>query len=321
MIFKPKTIYKSVFITEMVDHMSKKLKPEIEERRRRIFRLADELSKRSQMQRKEEGFRVVITGKGGVGKTTLTAILARLLAREGYRVLAVDEDPQMNLAHALGVPKEIREKIVPLNRNLDYIEEKTGARPGTNWGLYFSLTPDVRDVVERFGVVGPDNVMLLVMGSVVQAAAGCLCPENALLDAVVKYINLRKGEVILMDTQAGLEHFGRALARGFKQAVILTEPTYNSVQVAVDAAKLARGLGIKYIHLVINKVKRDRHLEKVENILSELGFNDFTTKTIIPYDELVEEYDPEVEAILSNPGSITYKKVSELKDILINYAE
>ncbi|ASJ02006.1 carbon monoxide dehydrogenase [Thermococcus profundus] len=300
--------------------MSKPVNPENEERRKKLFKVAEELQKRAKKQAPEEGFRVVITGKGGVGKTTTTALLARLLARDGYRVLAVDEDPQMNLAHALGVPKEVRDKIVPLNRNLDYIEEKTGARPGTNWGLYFSLTPDVRDVVERFGVIGPDGVMLLVMGSVVQAAAGCLCPENALLDAVVKYINLRKGEIILMDTQAGLEHFGRALARGFKQAVVLTEPTYNSVQVAVDAAKLARQLGIPYVHLVINKVKKEKHVEKVERILDELGFNDFTTKTIIPYDELVEEYDPEVEAILKNPESPTYKKALELKDILIKYS-
>ncbi len=301
--------------------MTKSLKPGHEERRKKLFEIAEEFQRRTNKQAPEEGFRVVITGKGGVGKTTITAILARLLARDGYRVLAVDEDPQMNLAHALGVSKEIRDKIVPLNRNLDYIEEKTGARPGTNWGLYFSLTPDVRDVVDRFGVVGPDGVMLLVMGSVVQAAAGCLCPENALLDAVVKYINLRKGEIILMDTQAGLEHFGRALARGFKQAVVLTEPTYNSVQVAVDAARLARQLGIKNVYLVINKVKKDYHVEKVEKILNELGFNDFTTKMVIPYDELVEEYDPEVEAILENPDSPTYRKALELKDILIRYSE
>ncbi|NJE76502.1 AAA family ATPase [Thermococcus sp. ES12] len=301
--------------------MAKPLNSKDEERRKKLFEIADELRERTKKQVPEEGFRVVITGKGGVGKTTMTALLARLLARDGYRVLAVDEDPQMNLAHALGVPKEVRDKIIPLNRNLDYIEEKTGARPGTNWGLYFSLTPDVRDVVDRFGVVGPDGVMLLVMGSVVQAAAGCLCPENALLDAVIKYINLRKGEIILMDTQAGLEHFGRALARGFKQAVILTEPTYNSVQVAVDAAKLARQLGIEHIHLVINKVKKEAHVEKVERILNELGFNDFTTKIVIPYDEMVEEYDPEIEAILTNPESPTYRKALELKDILLRYAE
>ncbi|WP_297522045.1 AAA family ATPase [Thermococcus sp.] len=300
--------------------MSKPLTSEDEERRKKLFEIAEELQRRTKKQAPEEGFRVVITGKGGVGKTTMTALLARLLARDGYRVLAVDEDPQMNLAHALGVPKEVRDRIVPLNKNLDYIEEKTGARPGTNWGLYFSLTPDVRDVVDRFGVVGPDGVMLLVMGSVVQAAAGCLCPENALLDSVVKYINLRKGEIILMDTQAGLEHFGRALARGFKQAVILTEPTYNSVQVAVDAAKLARQLGIPYVHLVINKVKKDSQVEKVERILKELGFNDFTTKTVIPYDELVEEYDPEIEAVLGNPDSPTYRKALELKDILLRYS-
>ena len=300
--------------------MSKPLRPENEERRKKLFEIAEEFQRRTKKQAPEEGFRVVITGKGGVGKTTMTALLARLLARDGYRVLAVDEDPQMNLAHALGVPREVRDRIVPLNRNLDYIEEKTGARPGTNWGLYFSLTPDVRDVVDRFGVVGPDGVMLLVMGSVVQAAAGCLCPENALLDSVVKYINLRKGEIILMDTQAGLEHFGRALAKGFKQAVVITEPTYNSVQVAVNAARLARQLGIENVHLVVNKVKRESHVERVERILDELGFTDFTTKTVIPYDELVEEYDPEIEAILGNPDSPTYRKALELKEVLLRYS-
>ncbi|MGD8608942.1 MAG: AAA family ATPase, partial [Myxococcales bacterium] len=150
---------------------------------------------------KPDEFRVVITGKGGVGKTSLTALLARLLARDAYRVLALDADPQMNLPYALGLPYDRAGALVPLSQNPDYVEEKTGARPGSGWGLFFRLNPDVADVVERFGVVAPDDVRLLVMGNTVQPAAGCLCPENSLLAAVANAVSLRRGEAILLDTQ------------------------------------------------------------------------------------------------------------------------
>ncbi|PKL60159.1 MAG: carbon monoxide dehydrogenase, partial [Methanomicrobiales archaeon HGW-Methanomicrobiales-4] len=183
------------------------------DRNTRIYDTAGELQK--QTHSSDKGFWVVITGKGGVGKTTITAILSHLFARNGLNTLAVDEDPQMNLPYAIGIPTS--DEIISITRNLNYIEEKTGARPGVGWGLMMSLNPDVSDVVERFGMKGPGGVNILVMGTVIQAATGCLCPENTLLDAVVRYINLREGEVILLDTQAGVEHFGRALARGFNQ--------------------------------------------------------------------------------------------------------
>ena len=115
-----------------------------------------------------------MTGKGGVGKTTLTAMLARRMSRRGYRVLALDADPQMNLPYALGfVPEEVR-RLVPLSENNDYVEEKTGVRPGEGWGLFFRLNPDVDDVVDRFGVRGPDGVRLLGTG-ILPLAAPC-CP-------------------------------------------------------------------------------------------------------------------------------------------------
>ncbi|HEX7474124.1 MAG TPA: AAA family ATPase, partial [Candidatus Limnocylindrales bacterium] len=120
------------------------------------------------------GLRVVVTGKGGVGKTTLTAALARLLARDGRRVLAVDADAQLNLAAALGFPKAEAERLVPLSHDADYVAEKAGARPGEGWGLMFRLNPDVDDVVDRFGQRAPDGVRLLAMGTLTAAGAGCL---------------------------------------------------------------------------------------------------------------------------------------------------
>lgn len=271
-----------------------------EERRKQLFEIANELKKKSL--EKNHDFRVVITGKGGAGKTTLTAVLSHLFAQHEYNVLAVDEDPQQNLACSLGFPMEKADQIVPVSKNLDYIEEKTGARPGEGWGVMLSLNPDVSDVVKRFGMKINSKINLLVIGSVIQAATGCLCPENALLDAIVGYIKLREGEVILMDTQAGVEHFGRALAEGFRNAIIVTEPSFNSVQVALHSAKLSQQLGIERIHLAVNKVRDDTDKEKVLRFID--GRNYFQSIHYLPFDEQVYKNEPDVGPLLE--GSSPY---------------
>lgn len=262
-------------------------------------------------------FRVVLTGKGGVGKTSLTALLARLLARRAYRVLALDADPQMNLPYALGLPHEQARALVPLSHNQDYIEEKTGARPGSGWGLFFRLNPDVDDVVQRFGLVTPDKVRLLVMGDTVQPAAGCLCPENTLLAAVANNLSLRRNEVILLDTQAGVEHFGRALAQGFRHAVIITDPTFNGVQVALHSARLAAGLGIPTLHLVVNRVRNDKDIDRVTQILNCEDHPAFATQHILPWDERLLESEPDVGPLLDDTHSPLLASVSELRDALL----
>lgn len=250
-----------------------------------------------------EPLRVVVTGKGGVGKTTLTALLARLLARRGMTVLAVDGDAQLNLAHALGLPRAEAEALVPLADAKDYIEEKTGARPGAGWGLLLRLNPDASDAVDRFAVRAPDGVRLLEMGTLHQAAVGCLCPENTLLAATMEAIALRPGEAILLDTQAGVEHFGRALARGFGHALVVADPTYNGISVALRAARLARDLGIPAIHLVVNRVRDPADGIRAASHLRDLGDFDFTSRHAIPFDERVIESEPSVEVVLDGSGS------------------
>ena len=252
----------------------------------------------------ERGFRLAVAGKGGVGKTTLVALLAELLARRGYQVLAADEDPQMNLALSLGVSLEEAEKIVPLSHNKAYIEEKTGTKPDSGWGGLLRLNPDVSDVVRRFGLQLKPNLSLLAMGSVDQAASGCLCPQNNLLKAVMRFIVLKPGEIILVDTQAGPEHFGRGVLKGFSLLLVVTEPTSTALQVAQKSMTFARQLAIPHRKLVVNKVRGEEDRNRVKTFMKRSGLESPATH-FLPYTADLLALEPSVKPILSREGEFT----------------
>ncbi|HET6420614.1 MAG TPA: AAA family ATPase [Geobacteraceae bacterium] len=268
------------------------------------------------------GFRVVITGKGGVGKTTLTSCLATIMARRGVNILAVDEDPQMNLPYSLGLGVERASEIVPLNLNREYIEEKTGVNPGKGgWGTMFKLNPDVDDVVERFGVKVADNLNLLVMGTVKQAGGGCLCAENVLLDSTIRHLSLRQNEGIILDTQAGVEHFGRALSRGFSHCLVVSDDSFNALNVACHSAGLARQIGIPKVCLVINRAAEGT-AEKLERYQNETGtdFNSlFRGVVMLPSESRLRELEPEVARVMEMSDSGYAVAVADLAARLNTY--
>jgi CO dehydrogenase maturation factor len=246
------------------------------------------------------GRRILVAGKGGVGKTTLSAALCLLGAAEGYRVLAVDQDAQQNLAYSLGYPPERAALLRPITQELDYVEEKVGARPGGGWGGIIGLNPDVSDVAERFGVQIRENLHLLVMGGVVQASTGCLCPENSMLGALVRFLNSREDDLIVMDAQAGLEPFGRTVAEGFGTALVVSEPTFNSLQVAARIEKLSRELGMRRVDLVLNKFQGIPDREKVARYIPEAVFDHVHE---LPLDPSVLKHEPDVSRIVSLKGA------------------
>src|SRR5664280_188955 len=244
------------------------------------------------------GARLVVVGKGGVGKSTVTALLARLSARRGLGVVAVDADEQQNLAATLGIGIEDAAAIVAVAADADYVEEKTGARPGEGAGAMLRLNPDTTDIVDRRAVEGPDGVRLLVMGGVREAGGGCLCPETALFQAAVAGMHLHPEDVVLMDTHAGVEHFGRSLARGFDAAVVVVDPTFNAVQVGRESAVLADGLGIGNVHLVVNRARSQADVDRALAHMGRLGGFPFASVTILPFDELALECEPAVDRLL-----------------------
>ncbi|HNX17860.1 MAG TPA: AAA family ATPase [Methanoregula sp.] len=249
----------------------------------------------------DNGIRVVITGKGGVGKTTLAALLSCIFAREGKRVLAVDGDPQQNLAVTLGLLPEAAEKIVPVSESEEYLREKTGAGRDISPGGLLTLNPDVSDVIDRFSVPLDQNLRLLAIGSVKQAGSGCLCPEYTLLTAILRHMRLLPDDVIILDTPAGLEHFGRAVAEGFSCAVVVTDPSYNAVSVARKSAALAHQLGISEVILVINRMQGTSNKKYTCGNVG--GLPEFTQTIVLPFDENVSRTEPAVTALLSGESA------------------
>jgi CO dehydrogenase maturation factor len=206
--------------------------------------------------------KIAITGKGGVGKTTLTALLAQVYADEGRQVLAVDADPSPCLAGALGFPAELRAKLSPISEMDELIYERTGARPGTVGG-FFTINPRVDDLPERFSVVHR-NVRLLEMGAVDIGGSGCICPESAMLKTLFTHLLFRKDEVLILDMYAGVEHLGRATVDFVDAMIVVVEPTLRSLGTAAQIKKLANDIGLKQLWLVGNKVRNTDEAEFLE---------------------------------------------------------
>lgn len=230
--------------------------------------------------------RIAVSGKGGVGKTTVTSVLARLLARDGRKVLVVDCDPAPNTASALGIPWADVQKITPLCRMADLIEERTGVRPGQSYGQMFRMNPKVDDLVDKFGIKGKDGVSLLVAGTIEAGGQGCFCPESALLKALLKHLVRKEKHIIILDMEAGLEHLGRGTVAEVDLLLIVVEPGIRSAGVAHRISSLARDIGVKRVAVVINKVSSPKQADQMKAALGDLP-----VIGSLPYDQSLVEAD------------------------------
>jgi len=225
--------------------------------------------------------KVAITGKGGVGKTTLSAGLATLCARDGAHVIAVDADPDSNLAATLGFPDP--DGITPLSAMQELIAERTGAQPGSS-GAYFTINPEVADIPEEHC---PEHggVRLMVMGGANRSGgSGCLCPESAFLRAMLSHLMFGRDDVVILDMEAGIEHLTRGTSRAVDAMVVVVEPGARSLETARRIHGLAADLGVRRILAVANKV---RHEQDREFVAAKLG--DIELVAAVPYDGAVVE--------------------------------
>lgn len=164
--------------------------------------------------------KIAVTGKGGVGKTTIAATLARLYAEEGHPVLAADVDPDANLGLALGFPEEILDSIVPITKMRKLIEERTEASADNR---FYKINPRVSDIPDKYSKEY-NGVKLLTLGTVETAGSGCVCPEHVMLRRIINSLVLHRGDVVILDMEAGLEHLGRGTTEGMDMFIVVIEP-------------------------------------------------------------------------------------------------
>jgi CO dehydrogenase maturation factor len=235
--------------------------------------------------------KLAIAGKGGVGKTTLAAALALLLAERGNKVLAVDADPDANLASALGIPADASAAIIPISEQKALVEQRTGAKV-KQYGQMFKLNPTVSDIAEKYAFQHR-GVALLVLGAIEAGGSGCACPESVLLRALVQDLVLYKSEALVMDMEAGIEHLGRATARGVDKMLVVVEPGQRSLDSARRILRLCREIGIKHIGIVGNKVA-----VPADERLIQQAFPAEELLGLIPYAEDLRQTDREGCSVL-----------------------
>lgn len=251
--------------------------------------------------------KIAVSGKGGVGKTTFSALLIRTLSDMGKHVLAIDADPDANLAAALGIPDS--EKIVPISEMKELIYERTEAKPGSIGG-FFKLNPKVDDLPDALSI-RKDNIKLMRLGGVKKGGAGCICPESTLLKVLVTHIVLARDEFVLMDMEAGIEHLGRATAKSVDNLIVVVEPGRRSIDTADHIRELAAQIGLANILVLGNKVRN----EKDENFIRQ-HLKDFPILGFLPYDPAMIEAD--LEGL--SPFDVQSEAIVKVREIAENLA-
>lgn len=223
--------------------------------------------------------KIAVSGKGGVGKTTFVAALAKVFAEYGKKVIAIDADPVSNLAATLGI-KNVS-AIMPISQMKDLIKERTGAT-SEEYGKFFQLNPTVSDLPDKLSLEY-EGIKLMVLGAVKRGGGGCACPESTFLRTLLSYLILQRDEVVIVDMEAGVEHLGRATVKAVNALIVIVEPGSKSIQTAFQVKKLAEEIGLKSIYAVGNKVASDRHrtlIEKGLNGIPILGFISYNDKVL-----------------------------------------
>ena len=261
--------------------------------------------------------KIAVAGKGGVGKTLIAGTISRLFAKDGFKVLAIDNDSAMNLSYTLGIDNEVKAKIVPISEMKKMIEERTNV-PGAGPGVY-NINPRVSDIPDKYKVSGPDGLQLLVLGGIEEPATGCLCPENALIRTLLHNLLVKRDEVIVVDFEAGLEHLGRGTAKGIDVMLVVTEPSQKSLDLCHKIIDLSKKLGVINIYLIANKVIDESQTDIINERINEWNIPLYHS---VPYDSVIGKADLEgVSPIDYNPDSKAVKSLislySKLKQLKI----
>ncbi|MDO8734314.1 MAG: ArsA-related P-loop ATPase [Elusimicrobiota bacterium] len=210
--------------------------------------------------------KIAVTGKGGVGKSTISASLSVSLSKKGKDVWLIDCDPDANLATVLGYPYP--EKLQPIVELKEIIQERTLTKNNSAASPFYKMNPDVSDIPEKFSVEH-NGVHLMLMGKMKPAKGGCFCPENAFVKSLISHLLLKENEVVIMDMEAGIEHLSRGTASSVDVMLIVTEPSFSSIETTKRILTLAEQLKIKKILIIANKIRNAQDKDFITNKFSE----------------------------------------------------
>lgn len=256
------------------------------------------------------GLKIAVGGKGGVGKTTVSAVLAQLLARDGLDVLAVDADPDANLCAAFGLPAQASPE--PLINMKQLIGERTGTGKEAV-GVYFKLNPKVSDLPERHWHT-VDGVKLLVLGGIKQAGTGCACAEGSFLKALLTHTVLQRKEVVFVDLDAGVECLGRASILGIDALIVVVEPGSRSIETAASIAKMAKELGVRLVAAIANKITSAAQLDVIKETLQ------LPILTSIDYSPTIQQADLERSSVYRSDPQVV-ARLTEAKQELMGLVQ
>lgn len=243
--------------------------------------------------------KLAITGKGGTGKTTIAGLLAHRFTQDGYQVLAVDADPDANLASALGISGKQAASLIPIAKQRQLIKERTGANP-RQFGQLFKINPVVNDIPDRF-LIKSKGIKLLVMGGVQKGGDGCACPENVLLRSLLSEIVLNRMEIVIVDMEAGVEHLGRSTAQAIDKMVIIIEPGSRSIMTARSIIDLAKDIGVVSFGIIGNKIQDEEQKRWMRNqfprdlFLGMISYHDIIRDTDLKQQPLIDRLDKSIK--------------------------
>jgi len=251
--------------------------------------------------------KIAVSGKGGVGKTLIAGGLAYSFASNGFKTIAIDADPSPNLALTLGLLPEEASKILPISENKELLESKTG----TGYEGVYRLSFTVDDVVREYSIETPLGVDMIVMGTVHSMGAGCACPANAVIRALLRHLVVERGEVVVVDMEAGVEHMGRGTAKHVNVMLIVADANIKSLETAKHIYNLAANAGMKQVYLVGNKIGNESQENMVEGFAEKNGL---AVLGLVPFDQKVVEAEMRGETPLKYRESKAVNAIMKLRE-------
>ncbi len=254
--------------------------------------------------------KIAVSGKGGVGKTLISAGLAKGFADRGLKTIAIDADSSPNLALTLGLSAEEARKITPISENKELVDSKTN----TGYSGVYRLTFSVDDIVRDYSMMTPFGVNMMVMGTVQSMGSGCMCAPNAVIRELLRHLIVERDEAVVLDMEAGVEHMGRGTAKHVDVLLVVADSNLKALEIAKRLKDLAEKSKIKQVYLIANRVMND--LQK-NAIIAFAQKNEMNILDFVPFDQGVIEKDMQGVSPLSFKELVAVKIIDAISDKLI----